>query len=92
LPYEPLGKLSDRSPQILLNAPRLSINVALNRSTTNSKKLKTAGRNKAMGEAALQLWIDECLHEDEVSEVVEFEDVNLIALGETDQDWLYGAD
>ena len=45
-----------------------------------------------MGEAALQLWIDECLHEDEVSEVIVYEDVNLIALGETDQDWLYGAD
>jgi len=45
-----------------------------------------------MGEAALQLWIDECLNEGEVAEVVEYEDLNLIALGETDQDWLYGTD
>jgi hypothetical protein len=45
-----------------------------------------------MGEAALQLWIDECLNQVEIQEVVGYEDINLIALGETDQDWLYGAD
>lgn len=45
-----------------------------------------------MGEAALQIWIEESMNETHQEDAGEFQDINLIALGETDQDWLYGTD
>lgn len=46
-----------------------------------------------MGEAALQMGIlEENQNEEQAQQASSYEDINLIALGETDQDWLYGTD